>query len=117
MNTISLIGNMAYDPELKQTQTEKSVTKFTIAVKDKFNRDKTDWIDCVAWGKTAELCAEYLKKGNKVGVVGRLSTRTYENKDGKNVKVYEVVVSDVTFLTSRQNREQSNDTDSENIPF
>lgn len=101
MNTINIIGNLTRDTELKYTPTGKAVATFTLAVPDRFNKEKTDFIDCVIWNKLAELCAEYLKKGNKAGVAGRLSTRTYKNKEDRSVKVAEIIADDVTFLTPK----------------
>ena len=102
MNTVSIIGNVSADAELAYTKSGKFVSKFTVAVADRFNKENTFWFDVVAWGKTAELCGEYLKKGNKVGITGRLTTRTYENKEGKKVKVTEIVAEDITFLTPKK---------------
>jgi len=101
MNNSILIGNLTRDIELKYTPSGKAVANFTLAVTDRFNKEKTDFIDCVVWDKRAELCATYLSKGKKVGVVGRLSTRTYENKDGVKVKVTEIVADEVDFLSPK----------------
>ncbi len=101
MNNINIIGNLTRDCELKVIQSGKSVSNFTLAVADRFNKENTYFIDVVTWGKLAELCAEYLKKGNKAGVSGRLTTRTYENQSGQKVKVTEIVAEDVTFLTPK----------------
>jgi single-strand DNA-binding protein len=95
MNKVVLIGNLVRDPELKYLDSGKAVCNFTLAVKDRFNKDKTDFIDCTAWGKTAEISGEYLKKGNKVAVAGSLSTRSYENKDGQKVKLTFINVDEV----------------------
>jgi len=126
MNTINIIGNLTRDTELKYTPTGKAVATFTLAVPDRFNKEKTDFIDCVVWNKLAELCAEYLKKGNKAGVTGRLSTRTYKNKEDRNVKVAEIIADDVAFLTPKsESRTAANEAfegmgrmqDEDEIPF
>lgn len=105
MNHVMLIGNLTRDIELKYTPSGKAVANFTLAVPDRFNREKTEFIDCVVWNKTAELCAEYLGKGKKVAVVGRLTTRNYETQDGQKRKVTEVVVDDVQFLSPKGERQ------------
>ena len=105
MNHVMLIGNLTRDLDLRFTPNGKAVANFTLAVSDRFNREKTDFIDCVVWNKTAELCAEYLGKGKKAAIAGRLSTRTYETQDGQKRKVTEVVVDDVQFLSPKGERQ------------
>lgn len=107
MNHVIEIGNLTRDIELKYTPNGKAVANFTIAVADRFNKEKTDFIDCVVWDKRAELCAEYLSKGKKVGIVGRLSTRTYETQDGQKRKITEVVVDEVEFLSPKGETRQA----------
>lgn len=101
MNTVSIIGNVTRDLDLKYTQSGKAVVNFTLAVSDRFNKETTHFLDVVVWGKLAELCAEYLTKGKKAGVTGRLQTRTYENQEGKKVKVTEINADEVEFLTPK----------------
>lgn len=95
MNKVVLTGNLTRDPELKYLDSGKAVCNFTLAVRDRFNKDKTDFIDCTAWNKTAEISGEYLKKGNRATVAGSLSTRSYENKDGQKVKLTFINVDEV----------------------
>lgn len=102
INRIVLIGRLGADPELKYTQQGTAVIAFDIAVNRQFksgdgNRE-ADWIPIVAWRQLAELCAQYLKKGSQVAIEGRLQTRSYENKEGQRVKVFEVVAENVQFL-------------------
>ncbi len=109
MNKIFLIGNLTRDPELNVVSTGVSVCRFSIAVSRKYansegNRE-TDFINIVAWRGLADNCAKYLKKGNKVAVSGSLQTRSYENKEGVKVNVFEVVAEDVEFLTSKAQAE------------
>ena len=101
MNTVILTGNTTRDCELRYTQQGKAVANFTLAVTDKFNREQTDFLDCVVWGKLAETCGSYLLKGKKVGVVGRIKPRTYEAQDGSKRKVTEVVVDEMEFLSPK----------------
>ena len=111
MNKIFLIGNLTRDPELTVVSTGISVCRFTIAVSRRFasadgNRE-TDFINVVAWRGLADNCGKYLKKGSKVAVCGNLQTRSYENKEGVKVNVFEVVADEVEFLSSKSQTENS----------
>ena len=76
VNSVILIGRLTKDPEIKKTSSGKSVASFTLAVNQRFNRDKTDFINCVAWEKTADYLGNYVKKGNLIAVeIGRASWR------------------------------------------
>ena len=99
MNNVSLIGRLASDPTLRYTKGDdpKAVTRFTVAVNRKFNREKADFIGCQAWGKLAEIVAEHCAKGSQVGVVGRIETGSYE-KDGKTVYTTDIVADEVEFV-------------------
>lgn len=104
LNNVVIVGRLTKDIELKQAG-ETTVANFTLAVDKPRGKDKehpeANWIDCVAWGKTAEFLEKYFSKGNKVGITGSLQTRTYENKDGAKVKVTEVLVGNVDFVESK----------------
>lgn len=112
LNKVILTGNLTKDPELSETPSGISVCKFSIAVsRDYANADgnrETDFFNIVVWRGRAENCGKYLKKGNKVGIVGSLQNRSYEDKDGVKRNVTEVVASEVEFLTPKQaeNEEQ-----------
>lgn len=96
MNLVLVQGNLVRDPELRVTQTNKTVASFTVATTDTFMgsdgniKEATSYINCVAWGKLGDNVGK-LKKGNKIFVNGRLATRSYEDKDGKKRYVTEVV--------------------------
>ncbi len=114
MNKIFLIGNLTRDPELNVVSTGVSVCRFSIAVTRRFagsdgNRE-TDFINIVAWRGLADTCGKYLKKGNKVAICGNLQTRSYENKEGVKVNVFEVVADEVEFLTSKAQAEAQAET-------
>lgn len=109
MNKIILIGRLVRDPELKYTASSKPVANFALAVDREFQRDKTDFIDCVAWNKTAELVARHLGKGRLVAVEGELQVRTWEANDGTKRKAAEVVVGRVKFLDGGRRQEQEDD--------
>lgn len=99
MNKAIITGRLTKDVDLRTTQTGKFVTSFTVAV-DRMD-EGTDFIDCVAWGKTAENMQRYLSKGRKVLVLGRLSKRSYEDRNGNKRSLTEVVAENVEFLDSR----------------
>lgn len=108
INNVVVVGRLTKDVELKNVG-ETVVSNFTLAVDKPKAKDKdhpeTNWIDCVAWGKTAEFLAKYFAKGNKVGVTGSLQTRTYESsKSNTKVKVTEVFVNSVDFVENKANK-------------
>jgi single-strand DNA-binding protein len=106
MNKVILIGNLTADPELRKTQSDVSVCTFRIAIQRRFTNQQgvreADFINVVTWRQTAELCARYLTKGRKCGVVGMLQTRSYEAQDGTKRFVTEVVADEVEFLGAPQ---------------
>ena len=102
MNRAIIIGNLTRDPELRTTASGKSVCSFTVAVNRGFGDKKdVDFIPVVTWEKTAESCAKFLAKGRKVGVSGRIQTRSYEANNGERRYVTEIVADDVEFLTPK----------------
>lgn len=109
MNQICLIGRLARDPELHYTPNAKAVVKVTVAVDRGFGENKqTDWIPVTAWEQTAEFVSNYLEKGSRVAVEGRLQSHTYETKDGVKRTVYEVVAHRIQSLDSKK-KEQPQD--------
>jgi single-strand DNA-binding protein len=101
-NISILDGRLVADPELRQSQSGVSVTTFTIAVPRSYapkdGERQADFIDIVAWRKSAEFVCEYFMKGKWIQVVGELQTRTYEDKEKKKRKVFEVVANSVSFV-------------------
>lgn len=79
MNTIILIGRLTRDPEVKYGQSGKAYSRITLAVQRQLKKDEVDFINCVGFGKTAETIGEYLRKGRKIGVIGRLQMNSYPN--------------------------------------
>src|SRR6058998_3110278 len=107
MNTVSLVGNLATDVELKQVS-EKKVASFLLAV-DRAARDAgADFVWITAWERQGELCAEFLGKGNRVGIEGRLKSRSWE-QDGRRRDAIEVVVRRVDFLGGGPHQEDDAD--------
>lgn len=101
MNSINLVGRLTADPELKQTQSGKSVCSFTLAVSRPRVKDTTDFINCVVWNQSAEYLTTYGRKGNLVAVTGVLTSRKFDDKDGNHRTAFEVVCDSVSLCESR----------------
>ena len=107
VNKAILIGNLGADPEVRFTPGGQAVANFRIATseswtdKNQQKQERTEWHRIVAWGRTAELCAQYLAKGRAVYVEGRLQTREWEDREGKKQRTTEVVAQTVQFLGNR----------------
>lgn len=105
MNRITLIGNLTNDPEIRSTQTGKSVCTFTIAVnRKKVSEPQTDFFRINAWNGLSDTCARFLNKGKKVAVVGELQARTYEDKQGKTRLSLDVSADEVEFLSPKEEK-------------
>jgi single-strand DNA-binding protein len=108
LNKVQLIGNLGRDPEMKYTPQGTPITTFTMAVSrnrktpDGQTLDETEWFRIVAWERLAETCNEYLRKGSKVYIEGRLQTRKWTGQDGQERQTVEVVASEMLLLDSRQ---------------
>ena len=108
LNKVLLIGNLGKDPEMKYTQQGTPVTTFSMAVSRSWKspdgqvKDETEWFRIVAWQKLAEQCNEYLRKGSKVYIEGRLQTREWQGQDGQPRQTVEVVANEMLLLDSRQ---------------
>ena len=101
MNKAHLIGRLAAEPELRQTGSGIAVTSFTIAVDRPYSNSNdraTDWIDIVAWRKTAEFICRYFTKGDPIIIEGSIQTRTWEDKNGQKRKSVEIVADNVEFV-------------------
>jgi single-strand DNA-binding protein len=110
MNKIVLLGRLTRDIELRQAG-ETSVANFSLAVNRTFKRDgepDADFFNCVAFGKRAETLAQYVHKGNQLAVEGHVQMGQYTNKDGANVKTFEVVVDCFDFIGSKSERGTEN---------
>ena len=101
MNISAISGRLVRDPELRRSQSGKAVASFTVAVDRPGVKDKTDFIDCVAWEKKAEFVSRYFRKGQRIEVSGVITTRTYE-KDGQNRKSTELRADQVFFGDSKK---------------
>lgn len=112
MNSISLIGNICNDLELRQTNNGKSVMQVTLAVNRPFTRDVTDFIPVVVWNQPAEYLGKYAHKGSKVAVSGKLTSRKWEDKEGNKHTSYEVIADSVEICESAR----ENATEAKNQP-
>lgn len=102
MNTIILIGRLTRDPEVKYGQSGKAYSRITLAVQRQLKKDEVDFINCVGFGKTAETIGEYLRKGRKIGVIGRLQINSYEHNGEKRTS-YDVMIENIEFLEGKNN--------------
>ena len=105
MNNINIIGRLTADVELKHTNNGKAVCSFCVAVKGV--QDASYYIDCVAWEARAENISKYFHKGDKIGVAGMLTTRSYQANDGSNRKVTEVLVNSFDFCSDKRENTQT----------
>ena len=114
LNVVVLTGRLVADPELRHTANDLAVTTFTIAVNRRYTRPgeerQTDFIDIVAWRNSAEFVCKYFQKGSLIAIEGSIQTRTYQDKDGKNRKVFEVVANNVQFAESKRDGGSVSDT-------
>lgn len=129
-NSCVLVGRLTKDPEVKTTSTGKSVCPFTVAVDKGYGREGTNFIDCEAWGKTAEFISKYMKKGSQILVDGRLDQQVWETDGQKRSKI-RVVVNSVEALGDKSSEkteesqpisqsgllEQAEQVSLSNIPF
>lgn len=111
LNVVAIMGRMVKDPELKTTNSGKSVCSFRIAndsgYKDASGQNQTNWLDVTAWGKTAEFVCKYFPKGALIAIDGRLQTRQYQDKNGQNRTAVEIVAQNVNFAGSKESTNPS----------
>lgn len=104
INRVVLVGRMTKDPVLRKTASGTSVVSFTVACDRRVKTEgqpTADFINTVAWNKTADIVAQYTHKGSLIGVEGRIQTRSYDDQSGKRVYITEVVADSVQFLESK----------------
>lgn len=119
MNKVILMERLTKDVEIRYTQTNNTaVASFNLAVNRRFVKEgeerQADFFNIVAWGKLGEFCSKYFKKGQQVGIIGRLQTRNWEDEQGQKHYVTEVVAEEAYFADSKKNAEESNDPFSNN---
>ncbi len=109
INQVTLLGRLVKDPVLKKTPNGLSVANYTLAVDrthKSANTPEADFIQCVSWRQSADYIGQYARKGNLVGVVGSIQTRSYDDNTGRKVYITEVVTSEVGLYTPKQNNQQ-----------
>lgn len=114
MNKIVLLGRLTRDIELRQAG-ETSVANFSLAVNRTFHRDgesDVDFFNCVAFGKRAETLAQYVHKGNQLAIEGHVQIGSYTNKDGVNVKTFDVMIDGFDFISSKSNKTENETSES-----
>lgn len=113
MNKAIISGNLTRDPELKNTPNGATVANFSIATNEKWKdqsgqmQEKVEFHNIVAWKKTAEICGQYLKKGSKVLLEGKIETRSWESQEGKKMYRTEIIANNVEFLNRRPEQTQN----------
>lgn len=105
MNQCQLMGRLTREPELKYTPQNTPVVSFTLAIDRRFNREKADFIDVVAWRQTAEFISKHFGKGQRIAVVGSIQTRTWEDSDGNKRKAVEVIADSVYFADAKKEQD------------
>lgn len=116
LNKVMIIGHLGRDPEMRYTPSGRPVTTFTVAVSRSWNtadgerRNETEWFNIVSWGNLAEICKQYLTKGQQVYIEGRLQTRRWEDKEGQKRTNVEVVANEMMMLGDRRNQNKKSDT-------
>ena len=121
VNKVFLLGNLGKDPEVKFLPSGQAVANFSIATNERFKdkagewQDRAEWHNLTAYGRTAEVVRDYVKKASKIHVEGRLTTRSWDDKDtGKKVYRTEIVINDLTLLSGRDNGDANEEGQSEN---
>lgn len=118
MNKVVLMGRLTKDPETRYTQTNNiQVTSFTLAVNRRFTKDgeqQADFINIVSWNKTAEFVSKYFRKGQQVGVIGRIQTRNYDDDKGVKHYITEVIAEEVYFTDSKKEGQANTTIDTTN---
>ncbi|MCB2179772.1 single-stranded DNA-binding protein [bacterium] len=121
LNKVMIIGHLGRDPEMRYTPSGRPVTNFNVATSRSWNtsdgerRTETEWFNIVAWGNLAEICNQYLKKGQQVYIEGRLQTRKWEDEDGNRRSSVEVVAKEMVMLGTRKRSDSDSAADSEDL--
>lgn len=124
LNKVMIIGRLGRDPEMRYTPSGRPVTTFSVATSRSWNtsdgerRTETEWFNIVAWGSLAEICNQYLVKGQQTYIEGRLQSRNWEDNDGRRHTSVEIVASEMIMLGDRRSPEnESDDYESEEDEF
>ena len=124
LNKVTLIGRLGRDPEMRYTPSGKPLTKLQLAANrswttaDGEKKTETEWFNIVAWGKLAEICNQYLKKGQQIYIEGRLHTRRWKDEEGINHSAVEVIAQEMIMLDGRPTEGEHNEPPAEEeYPF
>lgn len=115
LNKVMIIGHLGKDPEMRYTPSTRPVTTFTVAVSRSWNsadgerHSETEWFNIVAWGNLAEICKQYLAKGQQVYIEGRLQTRHWDDKEGQKHTSVEIVANEMMMLGERRDATHAHD--------
>ena len=117
MNKVILIGRLTKDPELRYAAgSGTAVCRFTVAINRQFKKDETDFINCVAFGKTGETIAQYITKGRQIAITGSIRTDSYDAKDGTKRYTTDVIVETFEFVESKKKETNEFDKQASNFP-
>lgn len=122
LNKVQIIGHLGKEPEMRYTPSGKPVTTFSVAVSRSWNsadgerHSETEWFNVVAWGNLAEICKEYLTKGQQVYIEGRLQTRRWDDKEGVKHTSVEVVANEMMMLGDRKDHNNSQSPSDSTMP-
>jgi len=122
LNRVMIIGNLGRDPEIRYTQAGTAAASFKVATTERFKgkdgqmQDQTEWHRVTAWGRLAEICGEYLHKGSKVYIEGKLQTRKWTDKDGGERYTTEIVAREMKMLDGRSGGESAPQEQEYHIP-
>ncbi len=126
LNKVMIIGRLGRDPEMRYTPSGRPVTTFTVATSRTWNTSEgerkvdTEWFNVVAWGNLAEICKQYLTKGQQVYVEGRLQSRSWDDAEGNKHSSVEIVANEMIMLSERRDTEASAETETaeeDEFPF
>jgi len=107
-NSVRLIGNLGMNPEVKEIGNGKKLAKFSLATKEVYKNEdgekvnETQWHNIIAWGSQAKIAEKYLKKGNEIAIEGKLTSRSYSDKDGVKRYVTEIVVNEILMIGNKR---------------
>lgn len=120
INNFVIEGNLGKDPETRKLENDKQVTSFTLANTTYYGgKENTSWFNVSVWNKLSEVAEKYLNKGSRVTVIGRMTQRSYENKEGKEVTVYELIGDQLSLPPKGENKEFWKDkkAETDELPF
>ncbi len=135
MNNVVLMGRLTKDVEIRYNQSQMAIGRFTVAVNRRLTKEKrqeaeannqatADFINCVAFGRTAEVIGQYFHKGNKIAITGHIQTGSYENQQGQRIYTTDVIVDQFYFVDSAKDNSKNEDnfnsnlkTDEPELPF